>query len=134
MTTPSTSTIAVPRSARDDYVVFFGVPPRHVYVHVPFCARRCSYCDFAIAVRSRVPSDEYVTAIASELEVRALGTPPSSVDTIYLGGGTPSRLGTEAVARLIDVVAQRFPPASGAEITLEANPDDIDAVSVAAWS
>ena len=109
------------------------MPPRHVYVHVPFCARRCSYCDFAIAVRSRVPSDEYISAIASELDIRALGTPPSSVDTIYLGGGTPSRLGPDGVARLIDVVAQRFPPAAGAEITLEANPDDIDVASVAAW-
>ncbi|HTK50984.1 MAG TPA: radical SAM family heme chaperone HemW [Gemmatimonadaceae bacterium] len=109
------------------------MPPRHVYVHVPFCARRCSYCDFAIAVRSRVPSDEYVTAVASELDVRALGAPPSSVHTIYLGGGTPSRLGPDGVARLIEVVANRFPPAADAEITLEANPDDIDASSVAAW-
>ena len=82
-----------------------------MYVHVPFCARRCSYCDFAIAVRSRVPSDEYVAAVASELDVRALGTPPSSVDTIYLGGGTPSRLGPDGVARLIEIVAARFPPA-----------------------
>jgi len=114
-------------------VVCFRVPPRHVYVHVPFCARRCSYCDFAIAVRSRVPSDEYVTAVASELDVRALGAPPSSVHTIYLGGGTPSRLGPDGVARLIEVVANRFPPAADAEITLEANPDDIDASSVAAW-
>jgi oxygen-independent coproporphyrinogen-3 oxidase len=56
-----------------------------------------------------------------------------SVDTIYLGGGTPSRLGPDAVARLIEVVAARFPPAAGAEITLEANPDDIDALSIAAW-
>jgi oxygen-independent coproporphyrinogen-3 oxidase len=104
-----------------------------VYVHVPFCARRCSYCDFAIAVRSRVPADEYVAAVASELEVRALGSPATSVDTIYLGGGTPSRLGPDGVGRLIDVVATRFPPAAGAEITLEANPDDIDPVAVAAW-
>ena len=107
--------------------------PRHVYVHVPFCARRCSYCDFAIAVRNRVPSDEYVSAIASELDARALGTPPSRVETIYFGGGTPSRLGPEGVARLIDVVTEHFTPASGAEITLEANPDDVDAASVAAW-
>lgn len=104
-----------------------------MYVHVPFCARRCSYCDFAIAVRSRVPSDEYVTAVASELDVRLLGTPPTSVDTIYLGGGTPSRLGPDGVARLLEVVASRFPPGSDAEITLEANPDDIDALSIAAW-
>ena len=114
-------------------IVSFCVPPRHVYVHVPFCARRCSYCDFAIAVRSRVPSNEYVTAVALELDVRALGTPPVSVDTIYLGGGTPSRLGPDGVMRLIEAVACRFPPAADAEITLEANPDDIDALSVAAW-
>jgi oxygen-independent coproporphyrinogen-3 oxidase len=110
------------------------VQPRHVYVHVPFCGRRCSYCDFAIAVRSRVPADEYVNAIERELDVRALGTPPSDVDTIYFGGGTPSRLGPGAIARLVDVVAKRFPPASGAEITLEANPDDVDPASVAAWT
>jgi oxygen-independent coproporphyrinogen-3 oxidase len=109
------------------------VPPRHVYVHVPFCARRCSYCDFAIAVRNRVPSDEYVSAIECELDARALGAPASRVETIYLGGGTPSRLGADAIARLVEVVASRFMPVSGAEITLEANPDDVDAASVAAW-
>ena len=111
----------------------FRVPPRHVYVHVPFCARRCSYCDFAIAVRARVPAREFVDAVSRELELRALGTPPSSVETIYLGGGTPSRLGPDDVRRLLDVVAERFPPAPDAEITLEANPDDVDDAAVAAW-
>jgi len=114
-------------------VVSFRVPPRHVYVHVPFCARRCSYCDFAIAVRSRVPWDEYVAAVAAELDVRALGVPRVSVDTIYLGGGTPSRLGPEGVTQLMEVLTSRFAPAESAEITLEANPDDIDALSLAAW-
>jgi len=108
------------------------VPPRHVYVHVPFCARRCSYCDFAIAVRSRVPSDEYVAALGRELEVRALGS-EHPVDTIYLGGGTPSRLGPQGVARVIDLVSHRFPPAADAEITIEANPDDVTPDAVAAW-
>jgi oxygen-independent coproporphyrinogen-3 oxidase len=76
-----------------------SAPYRHVYVHVPFCARRCSYCDFAIAVRARVPVDEYVGALAEELTVR-LGPPPPAalrphIDTLYFGGGTPSRLGGE---------------------------------------
>jgi oxygen-independent coproporphyrinogen-3 oxidase len=74
-----------------------------------------------------------VSAIECELDARALGGPASGVETIYFGGGTPSRLGPEAIARLIDVVAKRFVPVSGAEITLEANPDDVDAASVAAW-
>ena len=82
---------------------YFAVPPRHVYVHVPFCARRCVYCDFSIAVRRDVPVDEYVTAVGRELDDpvrRAPGRGPSS--TLYFGGGTPSRLGADrrrAIAR-----------------------------------
>jgi oxygen-independent coproporphyrinogen III oxidase len=114
-------------------VVSFRVPPRHVYVHVPFCARRCSYCDFAIAVRHRVPTDEYVQALARELDVRTLGAAESPVDTIYLGGGTPSLLGADGVRGVIEVVSRRFPPTDTAEITIEANPDDVNAASVAAW-
>jgi len=104
-----------------------------VYVHIPFCARRCSYCDFAIAVRGRVPTDEYIGGLARELERRSLGSPPADVETIYLGGGTPSRLGADGVRRVVDTVARRFPPSAGAEITIEANPDDVDDAAVAAW-
>ena len=113
--------------------VSFRVQPRHVYVHVPFCARRCAYCDFAIAVRNRVPVDEYVAALTAELDVRALGAAAFSVDTIYVGGGTPSRLGPDGVRRVIDVVSSRFPPAGDAEITIEANPDDVDPASAGEW-
>jgi oxygen-independent coproporphyrinogen-3 oxidase len=105
-----------------------------VYVHVPFCARRCSYCDFAIAVRRHVPAEEYADALARELELRSLGSDAGTVDTIYLGGGTPSRLGPDGVRRVIDVVSSRFPPAGGGEITIEANPDDVDDAAVDAWS
>lgn len=108
------------------------MPYRHVYVHVPFCARRCSYCDFAIAVRARVPVDEYVDAIARELDIRALQL-ESPVDTLYLGGGTPSRLGPEGVARLLEVLRKRLTIAPDGEVTVEANPDDVRPGVVRTW-
>jgi oxygen-independent coproporphyrinogen-3 oxidase len=109
------------------------VPPRHLYVHVPFCARRCSYCDFSIAVRRIVPAAEFTTALATELDVRFSDARPWVVDTLYFGGGTPSRLGAEGVARLLDVMREHITLADGAEVTLEANPDDITDEAIAAW-
>jgi oxygen-independent coproporphyrinogen III oxidase len=103
--------------------------PRHVYVHVPFCARRCSYCDFSIAVRRATPVDEYLGALEREL-TRA---EPSRVDTIYFGGGTPSRLGADGVRRLMQIVRAHYTPEADAEITLEANPDDVTAEAATAW-
>src|SRR3954471_2707724 len=109
--------------ARIARAVSFRVPlPRHVYVHVPFCARRCAYCDFSIAVRRHVPVDEYLAALAAELSTRFGSARPTEVDTLYLGGGTPSRLGGEGVARAVALVQRYFPLAPGAEVTVEANP------------
>ncbi|MDB4916405.1 MAG: oxygen-independent coproporphyrinogen oxidase [Gemmatimonadetes bacterium] len=107
--------------------------PRHVYVHVPFCARRCSYCDFAIAVRREVPVSEYLQSLAKELQVRFGETPAKDVDTIYFGGGTPSRLGGDGLARAVALVTRYFTPAAGAEITIEANPEDVTATAAAQW-
>ena len=98
--------------------------PRHLYVHVPFCARRCSYCDFAIAVRREVPVDDYLTALGLELDAKRLNGSP--LDTVYLGGGTPSRLGGDGIARLIDMIRGRFEISESAELTIEANPDDVE--------
>lgn len=107
---------------------------RHVYVHVPFCARRCSYCDFAIAVRRDVPVTEFVDAIRSELVARlGLPTRTQSIDTLYFGGGTPSHLGADGVRALLDVMREFFSWARDAEVTLEANPDDISAPATHAW-
>src|SRR5438445_91855 len=81
----------------------------HVYLHVPFCARRCSYCDFSIAVRRRVPAQEYVECVLRELElVRA--EPRPGLETLYLGGGTPSLLPPEAVARVVTSLLDVFAP------------------------
>ena len=107
--------------------------PRHVYVHVPFCARRCVYCDFSIAVRRDVPVDDYIAAIAAEMSVRFAVDQPWSASTLYLGGGTPSRLGADGIGRLMDVLTRRVTLADDAEVTLEANPDDVSDASTRAW-
>jgi oxygen-independent coproporphyrinogen-3 oxidase len=104
-----------------------------VYVHVPFCARRCSYCDFAIAVRRTVPVGAFIDAIDRELSLRYPGHDPTVVDSIYLGGGTPSRLGAEGVARVLDRIRRRFAPSAGAEVTLEANPEDVSRDAAERW-
>ncbi len=77
---------------------------RHLYIHVPFCARRCSYCDFSIAVRNRVPADEFVAAILGEYQLRKSSGAwdDEPLETQYLGGGTPSRLPPEHIARLTE--------------------------------
>jgi oxygen-independent coproporphyrinogen-3 oxidase len=108
------------------------VPPRHVYVHVPFCARRCSYCDFSIAVRAKLPVAEYLSALGAELTLRYGGDGPWPVDTIYLGGGTPSAFGAD-VPRLMDVLRAFLDPTPTAEVTLEANPEHVTPRMVAAW-
>ncbi|HSA57025.1 MAG TPA: radical SAM family heme chaperone HemW [Gemmatimonadaceae bacterium] len=109
------------------------MPARHLYVHVPFCARRCSYCDFAIAVRRVVPVEAYLRALHAEIETRFSGREREEVETIYLGGGTPSRLGAEGVERLLALLARYWRRAAGAEITLEANPEDVDDAAARAW-
>jgi oxygen-independent coproporphyrinogen III oxidase len=113
------------------------VPPRHLYVHVPFCARRCSYCDFSIAVRHEVPVGDYIDGIRRELELRARtisgGAEPMRLDTLYLGGGTPSRLGSDGVAELLETIRAHASWNANAEVTLEANPDDVTANTARAW-
>ena len=108
----------------------------HLYLHVPFCARRCRYCDFAIAVRREVPSDAYVTAVLREWALwqsDAAWDNSAEVETIYFGGGTPSRVTPAAIARLLDRIAADRPIAPGAEITLEANPDDVTLAAAGSW-
>ncbi len=105
--------------------------PRHAYVHVPFCARRCSYCDFSIAVRRDVPVAEYLRALDTELSLRYSGASRDgmadewTLDTLYFGGGTPSRLGGGGLAAAVDVIRRYAQLAPDAEVTAEVNPEDI---------
>ena len=104
----------------------------HLYIHVPFCARRCAYCDFSIAVRSRVPARAFVDSLRAEWTTRHTAS-VFALETLYLGGGTPSKLGGEGVERLLDMVLQRATLAAGAEVTLEANPEDVTDAAVRQW-
>jgi oxygen-independent coproporphyrinogen-3 oxidase len=108
----------------------------HLYLHIPFCARRCSYCDFAIAVRKDVPSARFAAALLAEWKLwrsdsRWSGFP--ELATIYLGGGTPSRLEASVLADLLARLVHDRPLAAGAEVTLEANPEDVTPESARAW-
>lgn len=106
----------------------------HIYIHVPFCARRCSYCDFAIAVRREIPHQQFVDAIASEWRSRAGERDESAAtDTLYFGGGTPSRLASASLRDLIVVLTAELPLAQDAEVTLETNPDDVTEERAHAW-
>jgi oxygen-independent coproporphyrinogen-3 oxidase len=107
----------------------------HLYIHVPFCARRCSYCDFAIAVRRDVPSDRFADLILQEWTARRdePASTSSELDTVYFGGGTPSRLEPVALARLLRGFGADRPLAPDAEVTLEANPDDVTPDRAEAW-
>ena len=108
----------------------------HLYIHVPFCARRCSYCDFAIAVRRRVPADRFVQRVLEEWgtwEAHPAWGESSTLDTVYFGGGTPSLLEPELIGKLLGTVSRSRGIVAGAEITLEANPDDVDAKRAASW-
>lgn len=108
-------------------------PARHLYIHVPFCSRRCAYCDFSIAVRRDVPVRTYLDALRAEFNVRQLSCDMSVLDTVYLGGGTPSRLGGDGIVEALQIVREYARIATDAEITIEANPEDITDESVAAW-
>jgi oxygen-independent coproporphyrinogen-3 oxidase len=103
--------------------------PRAAYVHVPFCRHRCGYCDFAVVAGRDDLVDRYLGAIGQELGRLPA---PLDLDTLYVGGGTPSHLGAEGLRRLWGAFAGRLAPVAGAEVTIEANPADVDAALVAA--
>jgi putative oxygen-independent coproporphyrinogen III oxidase len=113
--------------ARDsqDFLLGFGV-----YVHVPFCRDRCDYCGFAIVVGQEHLAARYTTAVGIELATWEQRGVPLPASTVYFGGGTPSRLPVGLLGEILEAIA-RLP---GAEVTLEANPEDVTEEAVEAWS
>ncbi len=96
-----------------------------VYIHVPFCRSRCSYCDFATGAYEEAPAESYVAALAREIDSFDFEGARSEVDTVYFGGGTPSLLTPAQVSRVLEAVRRRFEVEDGAEVTLEMNPGTV---------
>jgi oxygen-independent coproporphyrinogen-3 oxidase len=106
---------------------------RHLYVHIPFCRHKCGYCDFnAYAGMDRLMPD-YVAALERELIAARMRHRFGRLETVYLGGGTPSLLPTDLATRLLRFIHANFDVAPDAEITLEANPSSTDETKVQAW-
>lgn len=101
--------------------------PFGLYIHVPFCASKCRYCDFYSFAGDAAQMDAFVQAIAGQAERFAPMLADRMADTVYFGGGTPSLLGSERLTKLLQVLADRFSIAPNAEITVECNPDSMDA-------
>ncbi len=101
-----------------------------VYVHVPFCASRCGYCDFNTYTASELGGgasrDEYAGTVLSELALAARVIEPGPVDTVFVGGGTPTLLSTDDLGRILDGIDRTWGLAPGAEVTTEANPESVD--------
>ena len=102
---------------------FAALPPLALYVHVPWCLRKCPYCDFnSHEARGESPEDAYVDALLADLEFALPSIWGRRVVTVFIGGGTPSLLSAAAIDRLLAGIRARVPLAPDAEITLEANP------------
>jgi coproporphyrinogen III oxidase-like Fe-S oxidoreductase len=102
--------------------------PFGIYVHVPFCAARCGYCDFNTytpveLAGSGASPDGWLEAVRRELELAVRTVGPRAVDTVFVGGGTPSLLGADRLGEVLDAVRGSFGLAPGAEVTTESNPE-----------
>jgi oxygen-independent coproporphyrinogen-3 oxidase len=104
------------------------LPPLALYVHLPWCVRKCPYCDFnSHEARGALPEDEYVDALIADLESTLPSVWGRRVHSIFFGGGTPSLFSARSIDRLLAAIRARLPLEPDAEITLEANPGTVEA-------
>lgn len=106
---------------------------RSLYLHIPFCERRCRYCDF-VALAGRRQERAYSEALRGELRLLARDLPGITLETVFLGGGTPGYLEPRLLEGLLEEVRRSFRLAAGAEVTLEANPSSTSAERAATWA
>ena len=111
-----------------------ALPPLSLYVHIPWCVRKCPYCDFnSHEARGELPEQAYVAALISDLESALPSIWGRPVHTVFFGGGTPSLLSADAIDRLLAAIRARVTLLPGAEITLEANPGTVEAARFAGF-
>ena len=103
-----------------------------IYIHIPFCRQACTYCNFHFSVSSE-NKNAVIAAIVKEIDLTASGHSNEYIETIYFGGGTPSLLDENDLRLIFDAIREKFPVTADAEITLEANPDDINKSTLTAW-
>jgi len=113
---------------------FSATPPLSLYIHVPWCVRKCPYCDFnSHALREEIPEQAYITALLADLEQELPAVWGRTVESIFIGGGTPSLVSAAAIEQLLGEIRARLTLKPGAEITLEANPGTVDQASFAGF-
>lgn len=103
-----------------------------IYVHIPFCKQACHYCNFHFSTSMKLKNG-FLEALLNEISLQKNFLSNETVETIYFGGGTPSMLSGNEIERVLDCIYTNFSVASDAEITLEANPDDITTEKLEAW-
>jgi len=105
--------------------------PKSLYLHIPFCKRRCFYCDFAITTGGENLRQQYVDVLCQEIALTVAQIPPiEPLQTIFFGGGTPSLLSVKQVAQILETIAKYFKLASDIDISLEANPGTVTLASL----
>ena len=100
-----------------------------IYIHIPFCHKRCVYCDFFLVTNPNL-IEKFIKALYQEIEISAHASKDSTFDTIYFGGGTPSALSPQQIIDIIKVVKKNFTVTEDAEITIEANPEDLNSANI----
>lgn len=103
-----------------------------IYLHIPFCRQACHYCNFHFSTSLKL-KNEFVDALLKEIQLQSTYLPSEPVNTIYFGGGTPSLLSIDELASILQTLRQTFTVAADAEVTLEANPDDIVEEKLKDW-
>ena len=104
-----------------------------IYIHIPFCVKKCAYCDFLSAPASEETKERYVRALVSEIESKPAGKKERLVTSIFFGGGTPSLLESSQTAQILHALRQEFIISPEAEITTEANPGTLDPEKLCAY-